>query len=269
MKTIDPFLVQFVAAVGLIVSFCSCGAKTPEPAPTPGHPISAADALAMQRAMHKGFIDLARIRRALAEGDLAGAQASGERLAATDFSAAPPTWKPHADAYRAAAGEVHAATDLAAAARAATAMAVTCGDCHGSTQASLGLDIPARPDPASPFDKKTELPAHMQLHKWGIDLMWDALVVPSDEAWQKGVAAFGEAALGPDPKQDGGGDAAADEKKKKDADPQMEAKLQPLRELTHEVSGSAGQSETAQRAETVSKLLAVCADCHRLARAQD
>lgn len=67
----------------------------------------------------------------------------------------------------------------------ATAMVISyCGTCHVASKAS-----PAVAEPPQPVAEPS-LAAHMMEHQWATDLLYEGLVLPSEERWQKGLAAM-------------------------------------------------------------------------------
>jgi cytochrome c553 len=67
----------------------------------------------------------------------------------------------------------------------ATAMVISyCGTCHTAAKIT-----PAIPEAARPV-AEASLAAHMMEHQWATDLLYQGLVIPSEERWQKGLAAM-------------------------------------------------------------------------------
>jgi cytochrome c553 len=67
----------------------------------------------------------------------------------------------------------------------ATAMVISyCGTCHAA--AKITAAIPEPPTPVA----EASLAAHMMEHQWATELLYQGLVMPSEERWQKGLAAM-------------------------------------------------------------------------------
>lgn len=93
---------------------------------------------AVIRHMHLHAVQLDRLNDALAAGDLDAAQTPAYWLSRHEtMSVFPADWRPHLQEMRAAALEVEAASDLAAASAAAARIAMACQACH----AAAGFDV--------------------------------------------------------------------------------------------------------------------------------
>jgi hypothetical protein len=142
------------------------------------------------------------------------------------------------------AGDVLAAEDIEAAARAAAGLADTCGDCH----AAVALDAPFTPPSPPPAITSRDPRQRMRRHQWAADRMWEAMVGHSDAAWTAAAAALADPAL-----------ARADfpPEVEVDADPEVVAqRLQALGASAARVSG------WDDRAAVYGQFLATCAVCH-------
>lgn len=133
------------------------------------------------------FADLLEVHSALIRGVVPDARAAAADIVAERPSVMLESWAPYLYATRDAAREVTVAADLATASAAAATLARTCGECH-TAQAARLMRTGSAPPPAEDSDDA----ARMRRHKWAFDRLWEALVLPSDAAWQEGVAAFVE-----------------------------------------------------------------------------
>lgn len=142
--------------------------------------------------MKDHFTRGSEIRNAVIAGELATAKKHAQWMAEHQLSEdLPDDWKPHVIALQDAAKQVLDATDLDAAAKYAAQMSRACGSCHaklGGPEFKLGQAPAGGSGPG----------AHMQRHQWAAERMWDALTVPSEEAWQKGAELMADAPLTPE-----------------------------------------------------------------------
>lgn len=199
--------------------------------------------VAQTRPMAEHFLQITAIKDAVVAGDLAATKEPAkwltEELVADDL---PLRWRSHVPAVKRAAQGVIDASDLEAAAYATAEAAAVCGQCHQETE--IELQPSTEPDP---LKDDTQF-AYMGRHAWGASRMWDGLVAPSDEEWQRGIKAFMEAPL-----------------HAKDAPEE----LTKLANRVHGIAATAAsQTEPADRAGHFAALIATCADCHEKAKAQ-
>jgi len=78
------------------------------------------------------------------------------------------------------------AHDLGPAAAATASLGATCGACHEATGADPMFD----PDPPPMQDEGAA--AAMRRHQWGVDRMWEGLIMPSQESWRWGAETIDE-----------------------------------------------------------------------------
>jgi cytochrome c553 len=129
------------------------------------------------------------MRRAVVKGNVKAFQESAEFIADNDIdSGAPESWKPHADAMKASAGEARRADSVEQAAAALGRLGASCADCHralGGPKMILGEP----PEPGASVE------SHMARHQWAADRMWDGLIAPSTSLWVKGAEVMADARL--------------------------------------------------------------------------
>lgn len=182
------------------------------------------------------------MRDAVARGNLNGAKAEAQLLAELQLEG--PTsglWKDMLDAMKAAAARSDGATDLTDAGRDVGLVARTCGDCHNRF-GRPGLIV------APPGAPGSGARASMQRHQWAAERLWDALVVPSDDAWNAGALALAQAPLVPEQLTPG------------------KSPVPRVGELAQTVHNLALKAATTQRvearADVYGEVLATCAECH-------
>jgi cytochrome c553 len=186
--------------------------------------------------MQVHFLQITQIKDRVIAGDLSGTKTPARQLADDLVSdEVPLRWRAHVPAVRRAAEVVSAAEDLDAAARGAADAAAACGQCH----LAVGVELTPTSEP-EPLQDDTQF-AYMMRHSWAVNRMWDGLIAPSDEAWQRGTRAFMEAPL----HADGASQAQVD-----------------LAERVHGLAASAiSQTDPAGRAGHFAAIIATCADC--------
>jgi hypothetical protein len=199
--------------------------------------------------MRATFWDAVAARDALIQGDLTSAKQAADRIARTDYKRMlPSTWKPGVDALQRHAAALSVAPDLSAAAQALGRMALTCGACHDERKRGPGR-TPTVPLPW--VDPPESLEERMERHQLAIDLLWDGLVVPSDNAWRSGTITITRAPL------------RAPEQTDESIAPQEQARIEATRELGKQARLTTTYLE---RARVFGELIAGCAQCHELQR---
>ncbi len=91
-------------------------------------------------------------------------------------------------------------------------------------------------------------PPHMQRHQWAIDMMWQGLITPSDEAWVKGAEVMAEAPLSP-----------AEISLKQT----VTKAIAKLADDAHAAAGAARTVAKEGRGQAFGELLLSCSTCHR------
>lgn len=139
--------------------------------------------------MHQRFTATERMRTAIAVSDLLGAQREAQVVADLDEPDLLPVWKPYVEEIRASARAVVATHDPVAAARSMATLGRACAGCHQAAKAKPVVPR-AEPPPSQPGLRGT-----MANHHWGAGLMWQGVVLPSDDRWQEGARALAAAPL--------------------------------------------------------------------------
>ena len=146
------------------------------------------------------------------------------------------------DDMKAAAARSTGASDLKEAGRDVGLVARTCGDCHTSFGRPGILVEP-------PGAMSSGAHASMRRHQWAMDRLWDALVVPSDDAWNAGALALAEAPLVPEQLTPSKSPAP---------------RVEELAQTVHDLGLKAASADRGDaRAEVYGELLATCAECHK------
>lgn len=126
------------------------------------------------------FDQALELQLALVRGDLGRARDLAGQLGETrEVEGIPAGSEVFLRAVREHAATVESSRDPTGAANGAARLAGACGACHEEYDVGPIFDAaPAPPDPGA---------NHMLEHVWGLDRLWEGLVVPSDERWQAGA----------------------------------------------------------------------------------
>lgn len=173
-----------LSLLAVAVAAAACGGAQQPPAE------QAAPAVDVSAAMHENLNRVTVMQEAVLRGDLEAAAEPATWIAEHQPTAGLPAGQESilADMKKQAA-VVAGATDFKHAAT-ATAMVVSyCGTCHKAAQYTP--DIPEPVKPAADTGLKT----YMIEHQWATELLYQGLVMPSEERWQKGLAAMAVTSL--------------------------------------------------------------------------
>lgn len=196
--------------------------------------------------MHGHLSRLRAMKAFVIAGQLDGLREPAVWLAEHDTAPGLPVdWIPYVVEIRRYAREAASARHLSFAAASVSEMARTCGDCH---QAS-GVSDMFGEDTSSP-NGGTSIRAQMQRHLWAADRMWEALIGPSDIAWDQATGILAEVEL-----------TASDIGAAADQEPQVAYLLRRARELGEE--GAQAESRES-RSALYGEFLSLCADCHSM-----
>jgi cytochrome c553 len=145
-------------------------------------------------------------------------------------------------AVRTAANDVVEADTIEAAADAASRMGLACGNCHLANNITIVFD-----EVEQPSDEAAEKP-HMQRHQWVADRMWEGLIGPSEEAWNRGANLLFESPIKPHVLAKHGGDDEA---------------LVGMSRRVHQLAANATIVSTPEeKAELYGEFIANCGSCH-------
>lgn len=176
-------LLALLVIPSVIALGCGGGQQAPAEQAKPAEPaVAAAD---VAKHMHEHLARVTTMQEAVIRGDMEAAVEPARWIADHQPTAGLPAGQEAvlADMKKQAA-VVAEATDPKHAAT-ATAMVVSyCGTCHAG--AKITAAIPEAPKPVA----EPAVAAHMMEHQWAADLLYQGLVMPSEERWQKGLAAM-------------------------------------------------------------------------------
>ena len=176
-------LILTLLALPLVIALGCGGQQPPAEQATPAEP--AAPAMDVAKHMHEHLARVTTMQEAVLRGDLEAAVEPARWIADHQPTAGLPVGQESvlADMKKQAA-VVAEAKDFKNAAT-ATAMVISyCGTCHAA--AKITAAIPEAPKPVA----EGAVSSHMMEHQWATDLLYQGLVMPSEERWQKGLAAM-------------------------------------------------------------------------------
>ncbi len=193
--------------------------------------------------MNEHFDSVAKIRDAVVVGELDTVAEHAEHLIASeDVAGYPEPWRPHVRELLQHADSLVNAASVAEAAGNAAALAGACGSCHVETAAKPNFG-----DTMEPAEDES-LQAGMQRHQWAVEQLWEGIVAPTDEAWQRGASVFAAVP--------GCGEHFPDDERG--------AKKQRLCETVHALGRRAATAETAsERIGVYGDFLGTCSGCHQ------
>lgn len=231
-------------ALGVLLATCdddpTPDAEGPEDGPAPEAEAPSGAELASHMGEH--FWGLADAHDAAIAGDVDGLREAADWLASHEEEAGfPAEAAPYLDVFRERAREAATAPDLDAAGVALSAVAASCGACHQALGSPLPTVVDDQPDAGS--DLITRMGAHIR----AADLMWEALVAPSGEAWDAGVSLLASVDLLPGDVTDDPADARV-----------VGDLLATVRRIAREGTVAA----PGQRARLYGELVATCGRCH-------
>jgi mono/diheme cytochrome c family protein len=173
-----------------VVAALACGKTQHHPADTAKPAEPAAPAVDVSKQMHENLARVTIMHQAVLRGDLEAAVEPARWIADNQPTAGLPAGTETVLAnMKKQAAVVAEARDFKNAAI-ATAMVVSyCGTCHTAAKYTPVITEPAKPLAEGP------LATHMVEHQWATDLLHQGLVIPSEERWQKGLAAMSAAPL--------------------------------------------------------------------------
>jgi len=236
-------LVVVLASLALAGAMACGGAEQPAAKPAATPPPTAADVKAH---MDDHFGKVEAVQEAVLRGDLADVIEPATWLAEhQQVAGLPASLQPQIDEMKKAAKAALAATDIKGAAQATASMALTCGACHTAANAK-----PALAAPAAPAATATGTASHMLADQMAVDLMYQGLVGPSDEAWKKGARQLGQSPL---------------TLKDLPKDPQLTKEIAALVGVIHTLADKADAAVAPNaRATLYGDVIATCAECHGL-----
>ena len=182
----------------------------------------------------------ARIRDAVARGDLAGVHEASRALRELILSTEQPAPQTMLGEVVTITRSLESVEDVPTAAAKFAMLAERCGACHTAFGGPRSVPAEAPPDTAG-------IEARMRRHQWGASRLWEGLVAPSEEAWRSGAIVLSDAALASE----------------LPAGTSHITELEKLSGSVHDIGAKAGSATSPHaRSELYGQLLATCASCH-------
>jgi cytochrome c553 len=238
----------FLSLAAISIIACGSGQTVTAPAPSEA-PQDETKAPATPEAtaltdMHGHFEDINAIQLALISGNLISARALAKNVRLGFAGPSPEGWEPFIARSVASAEMLEVTDDLEMAARLASIMASTCGDCHRAQDLVVISHVAIAPP-----KEEDRLTNFMTQHRWAADRMWEGIIGPSDEAWQAGARALQNTEL-----------------TKEDIDqrivvtPYIEEMLVQIR---IDAAAASSTEDSEERQKLYGRFLSGCASCHR------
>jgi hypothetical protein len=236
-------LILTLLALPLVVALGCGGQQPPAEQAKPAEP--AAPAVDVAAHMHEHLARVTTMQQAVIRGDIEAAVEPARWIADHQPTAGLPAGQESvlADMKKQAA-VVAEAKDFKNAAT-ATAMVISyCGTCHAA--ANVTAAIPEPPKPVA----EAAVASHMMEHQWATDLLYQGLVMPSEERWQKGLAAMQ-------------GTPLTEKDLPKDA--KLTKEIVALEQKVHEMAGKAKTAtDVGTKVAFYGEYIGGCAGCHAL-----
>lgn len=197
----------------------------------------------LQRHMTFHFAEVAKVREALADGNLEAAREPARAIwLQTDHPDLPRGVDSPVHDLRRSAHRAAAASTLEEAAEATAAMGAACARCHGAAGGGPRLAPAFAPLATSDAERMTR-------HVWAAERLWEGVVGDDDEVWRAGAMALADAPLVP---SDGAGSD----------------QVATMARQVHDLAAEAQRVQSAPaRAGLYGRLLTTCSGCHeRLGR---
>jgi len=194
--------------------------------------------------MREHFSRAYEVESAVIRGDLEAVKAPAEWLASHDASKElDKASASQVSTFREAAQRAADAKSIPAAAAATASMLAACGDCH---RAAGVVPAPA----IAPEKRIGGTVGHMLQHERAVELMADALIIPSPALWAKGASALREAPL---------------RSNQLPKDPKLTREISAAEDRVHVLADQAANAQEEQARITMySQIIATCAQCHGL-----
>jgi cytochrome c553 len=227
----------------VVILACSGASQPPAEQAKPVEPPK--PAVDVAKHMHEHLARVTAMQDAVIRGDLDAAVEPAKWIADhQETEGLPAGTEPFVASMKKQAAAVAESKDLKNAG-VATAMTLSyCGSCHASAKVTPQMPEPVKPTASGPAA------AHMLEHQWATELMYQGLTMPSEERWQKGLAAMQGSPLSEK-------DLPKDTKLTKDI-VALEAKV-------HELAAKAKTTtDLGVKVALYGEYLAGCAGCHSL-----
>lgn len=194
--------------------------------------------------MKEHFDQVGVMQNAVIRGDLEALREPAKFMAEHKAAGMPPKAATQILAMQTAARRAAEASDINMAANAVATMASTCGTCHRATETVVKPAAPADPP------KTEDLAAHMLAHQQAVEYLYQGLIAPSDDLWQKGAQLLRASPM---------------QKEKFPADEKLTDDIRAFEAKTHQfadMAHKAGDPKT--RVGVYGAVIASCAGCHGL-----
>jgi cytochrome c553 len=235
---------SFAFALLILFSALAVACGSPQPPAEQAAKPAEAPVVDMVKHMHDHLGLVTTLQEAVIRGDFAAVAAPATALASHEVIPFPPETETYVPDIKKTAGMALAAASIKEAATATAQLVAACGACHTATKLPIKWPAPVKPTDGS------GVTIHMLEHQWAIDLMYQGLAQPSDEAWKNGVAALKASPL-----------AAKDLPKDEDLTKEIVA----YEKIVHDLAGKAQKAtDIGSKVAVYSEAIAGCAGCHGL-----
>jgi cytochrome c553 len=195
--------------------------------------------------MHDHLSRVTTMQAAVIRGDLEAAVEPATWIMNRDEVPFPAGTETYVPDIKKTAGMAAAAKDIGSAATATAQLVAACGACHKASKRTIKWPMAAKP-----ADGGAGISAHMLEHQWAIDLMYQGLALPSDDAWMIGVEGLREAPM-----------AAKDLPK----DAKLTKEIVAFETKVHGLAAKAQAApDLGSKVAVYAEALAACASCHGL-----
>jgi cytochrome c553 len=227
----------------LLAFVVACGSSQPPAEPAkPAEPPK--PVVEIKPDMHDHLSRVTTIQEAVIRGDLEAVAEPATWIVNHEQAPLPASTETYAPDIKKTAGMAAGAKDLASAAIATSQLVAACGACHQAAKTPIAW--PAQTKPV----EGAGIVAHMLEHQWAVDLMYQGLAQPSDEAWKQGVEALKASPLAAK-------DLPKDQKLTKD--------IVAYEKKVHELAAKALiATDLGSKVAVYGEALASCASCHGL-----
>jgi mono/diheme cytochrome c family protein len=228
-----------------VVAALACGKTQHHPAETAKPAEPAAPSVDVSKQMHDNLARVTVMHEAVLRGDIEAAVEPARWIADNQPTAGLPAGTETVLANMKKQAAVVAESKDFKNAATATAMVVSyCGTCHTAAKYT-----PVIPEPAKALTEPP-LAAHMMEHQWATELLYQGLVIPSEERWKKGLAAMATAPLAEK-------DLPKDSKLTKD--------VVALEKKVHDLAAKATKAaDLGTKVAFYGEYIGSCAGCHEL-----
>jgi cytochrome c553 len=237
---------SFTCAVLILFSAfaLACGSSQPpaEQAAKPAEPPK--PAVDLVKDMHDHLGHVTTMQEAVIRGDLDAVAEPANWIANHEEAPLPAGTEGFAPDIKRTAAMAAGAKDIKSAATATSQLVAACGACHVAVKTPVKWPEVVKPAAGA------GVAAHMLEHQWAIDLMYQGLAMPSEEAWKKGIEALKASPMAP-------AELPKDEKLTKE--------IVAYEKTVHELAAKAQvATDIGSKVAVYGEAIASCASCHGL-----